>query len=209
MKMNNNHRCLFHAIGISSVCIMVKNQFQFIIFMHSLIILGSLIMRTSLETVLPHAQYRLSQSGLLEAHKGMPELTRFQSRCIPEAPQKYPKSKIDYQIVCVWPPGNLTGVHFIFGYINPIHVNRNDLLDVVGQLKKLFPQYHNMHVSFWDNKEDAEYYGGTRIDDFSGFEMNIMVSYRLIRKDHREYLEFTSDKSKPKVKINLKSPRRK
>lgn len=207
--MNGNRQWLFHVLDVSSVCIIVKKQFQFIIFMHSLIFSGSLIMWASLETVLPHAQNSLSQSRLLETHKRMSELTRFQSRCITEASQQYPKSKIDYQIVCVWPPGNLTGVHFIFGYINPIHVNRNDLLDVVEQLKKLFPRYHNMHVSFWDNKEDAEYYGKTMIDDFSGFEMNLRVSYRLIRKEHREYLVFKPDKSKPKVKINLKSPRRK
>ncbi len=195
-------------------CIIAKQKHDFsIAFLYTLVFVGGVNLCILTGATGSQSPDSFLRSSALEARRGTYETGQFKStletkpKCLPDIPPKDPRSKIDYQIVCVWPPGHITGVRLIFGVINPKHLNREDMLSLAGQLKRHFPRYANMRVLLWDNDDDAQYYGKAKLDDFSGAQKNLRATYVLNREEHREHIEFTPDKSQPKekVKIDLKS----
>ena len=126
-----------------------------------------------------------------------------QHRCLPDQVAKDPQSTIDYQIVCVWPAGDIRPTRFIFGVINPKHINNGDLVQLAKHLKNQFSKYPAVRIFLWDNKEDARYYGEGTLDDTTGFENNLRVTYVLNQIISREYIEFTPDKAQPKNKVKI------
>ena len=129
-----------------------------------------------------------------------------QSRCAPGQEAKDPKSTIDYQITCVWPPGDIKPTRLVFGVINPKHINRDDLSKLAKHLEFQFSKYPGVNILLYDNIEDARFYGEGILDDFSGALKNLRVTYVLDQATPREYIEFIPDKTKPenKVKIDIK-----
>lgn len=126
-----------------------------------------------------------------------------QKRCSSTEIPKQPPSAFDYRITCIWPAGEKTGTRLIYGFIHARELNETDLKSLGRQLNRHLSSFSSVHVSLWDNEEKAKYFGSARLDDFSGFEKNLRVTYVSNREEHRSFIEYYPEKNATRSKVRI------
>lgn len=126
-------------------------------------------------------------------------VVRSSAKTIQSDPQK--KSP-DYRIWRILPPNN-KGFALAFVSVSPEHFNRETMAALAGLLNKEFKRKDKIKAILFDDHVQAKNYA-IGANDPDGMEKYVRGLYFLDRSKPEEYIQFSSNRNKPRDEIEIR-----
>jgi hypothetical protein len=108
---------------------------------------------------------------------------------------------LEYHIWRVFPEDR-KGFTVIVASVNPKHFNRDDMTALAKELNKKFQEKSKLKVGLLDDENVARLFATGRAE-YSTYEASERGRYYLDRSVCREYVQFSSERGKPRQTVKL------
>jgi hypothetical protein len=118
------------------------------------------------------------------------------------------KKNPDYRIWRIVPPENEKGFALAFVSVSPEHFNRETMAVLAGLLDEEFKRKDKIKAILFDDHLQAKNYA-IGANDPDGMEKYVRGLYFLDRSKPEEYIQFSSNRNKPRDEIEIRlTPKR-
>jgi hypothetical protein len=109
----------------------------------------------------------------------------------------------DYRIWRIMPPEKKQGFALAFVSVSPEHFNREAMATLAGHLNKEFKRRDKIKAILFDDHVQAKNYA-IGANDPDAMEDYVRGIYLLDRSKPEEYIQFSSEKNKPRDEITIR-----
>ena len=113
------------------------------------------------------------------------------------------KKNPDYRIWRIFTPKNKKGLPLAFVSVSPEHFNREAMAALAGLLNKEFKRKEKIRAILFDDQNLARDYANGA-NDPDAMEQYVRGLYFLDRSKPEEYIQFSSEKNKPRDEITIR-----